>query len=75
MNLAEAQKRYLNDPLFNALVDMMLSGLMRQDYSVYELRDACTLAINKFADQRPPAPVPIPVGVNFIDGEDHGNRP
>ena len=74
MTTEEAHKRYLHsDPLFSTLVDMMFSSLMKQEISVYELRDACTYAINKFADHRPPAPVQIPVGVNFIDGGNHGS--
>ena len=45
--------------MFHQLVDMMFYGLMKGEFSLYELRDACTLAINKYAEHIPPDPVLI----------------
>lgn len=59
MDISEMQHRYLHDSVFHALVDSMLSHLKQGHCSAYEMRDACTLALNKFAMAKPPEPIPV----------------
>lgn len=67
MTTEEARKRYLHDPLFHTLVDMMFYGLMKQEFSLYEVRDACTFAMNMYAESRPPEPIIVPKGSTLIE--------
>ncbi len=60
MDTNEMERAYQTQPVFHSLVDSMFYSLMKGDISIYELRDACTLAMNKFADHKPPEPIVIP---------------
>jgi hypothetical protein len=62
---------YNHDPIFHSFVDAILSALMRGDLSIYEVRDGCTLAMNLYAERRPPEPITIPVprGYRVIEEE------
>ena len=50
------QDAYENDPQFHVIADQIFHFLMRGYLSIYEVRDACTYAMNKFAKQRPLPP-------------------
>lgn len=69
MDMDEAEEAYLHNSIFHETVDGLFHHLMVGDISVYELRDACTLAINKFVQRRLPESIKVPKDVKFIDNE------
>ena len=52
MNFSEQEKRYLSDPLFHRIVEMLYHFLQQGQVTVSELRDAATFAGIKFEEQR-----------------------
>lgn len=42
------EERYLNDPMFHALVDMMLKAIVCGDFTPTEIREAAMLAQIKY---------------------------
>lgn len=59
MDVRQMDDAYHTQPIFHSLVDVMYINLMNGEISVYELRDACTYAINKFAQTKPPDSITI----------------
>ncbi len=59
MDMLEAERAYQTQAMFAHIVDTLVMALMTGHVSVYELRDACTLALNKYAVHRPPEPILI----------------
>lgn len=59
MNMDRAEERYrgCEDPVFNSFVDMVFHTLINGHLSVYEVRDASTLGMNKYAIHKPPEPI------------------
>ena len=43
-----AEERYLNDPIFHTLVDMIYIAIERKQYTPTEVRDAAMLASLKY---------------------------
>lgn len=70
IGMYEAERAYQTQPLFHRLVDMVFYGLMNGDFSVYEIRDACTLGINKYAMHKPPDPIKIDSELNKRGNQD-----
>lgn len=70
MNMNQMDKAYYNQPVFHALVDSIVSMLMRGEISAYELRDATTYAINRFYQRKPcPDPIIVPKGATILGVE------
>lgn len=44
MNYSNAEKRYQNDPVFRQLVDVMVDGYQRLNFSPGELREAAVFS-------------------------------
>lgn len=59
MDAKEAERAYDNEPVFHAVVDAMLGGLMNGYVSTGELRAASILAINRYASHKPPEGIKI----------------
>lgn len=44
MDIREAQRMYVNDPLFKTLVDAMVQGMKDLKFTAGDLREACHFA-------------------------------
>lgn len=51
----DARERYLNDPIFHNLVDMMYNLIRDNEASITELRQAVVFAATKYAMENPAA--------------------
>jgi len=52
MTYEQQLNRYLNDPLFHNVVDMLFAFLLEGNITIGELRDAATFAGIKFEHQK-----------------------
>ena len=73
MTFDEQRKRYFNDPLFHAYVDILYSMLMEGRLTVSELRDAATFAGIKFEFENVAPHFNVPVTL-WDEGGLHGLR-
>ena len=71
MDMSEVRRAYEAQPIFRQVVDMMVAALMRGDFSVYELRDACTYAMDLYAVYRPPEPVYVRTSMTIDEVNEH----
>lgn len=49
MTFEEQRKKYLEDAVFHTLVDLFYDFFLHQEVSLYEIKDAFTFAMTKFA--------------------------
>ena len=47
----EIRRRYMNDPVFNHVVEMMVAALLRADITPHDLARAATLAATIYAER------------------------
>ena len=47
----QARLKYMSDPIFHAIVEMMYAGIAKMDYSPTELRQAAMFAAIKFEQE------------------------
>ena len=53
MNIDQAQQAYQSDVMFRQLVDLMMIGIQKMDYTPSELRSAAMYASIRFEQARP----------------------
>ncbi len=51
--MMKMHERYMNDPKFHALVDMMLSVIMNGEFTPTEIREAAMLAQIRYEEIKP----------------------
>ena len=59
MNLFEAQKAYENDPMFNALVKMLMAQIIELKLTPVEIRQAALFACIKVQQRKQPETITI----------------
>jgi hypothetical protein len=59
-NRLTAEERYLRDPMFHALVDMLRGAILHADYTPTEIREAAMLAAIMVEMRRPARPIFLP---------------